>query len=57
MCNRLDSRDKAYMISELANSVKCLGARPEKNSSVQNGKYDETVRRLLDKINKLVEEV
>ena len=57
MCDKLDGRDKTYMINDLANSIKCLGARPESIQPELAKNYDGTVKRLLDKINKLVEEV
>ena len=57
MCNELDRRDKTNMIDDLANSVKSLGSRPGSIQPEQAKKYDDTVRRMLDKINALLEEV
>ena len=55
MCD--NNRDKIYMINDLASSVKALGSRPENIQPMLANKYDDTVRRMLDKINKLLEEV
>jgi len=58
MCSKLDSLDKTRMIDNLANSIKSLAVRPESiQSSEQAKKYDDSIRRMLDKINKLMEEV
>jgi len=57
MCSKLDSLDKTRMIDNLANSIKSLAVRPESTQPEQAKKYDDSIRRMLDKINKLMEEV
>ena len=52
-----EKMDKCHMIDDLANSIKNLGVRPEALQPEMAKKYDDTIRRMLDKINTLLEGV
>jgi len=57
MCDTLNAVDRTHMIYNLAESLKCLATRPEDMTPMLKSKCDDTSRRLLEKINSLLEEV